>query len=59
MQKIIDKKGVDATGAIKAVDDAAIGSIQHLSLLPGIDTMDATLDPMHGVGDFTASILKL
>ena len=62
MQKIIDenKKGVDASsGAIKAVDDAAIALTTTLeAILPGIDTMDATLDLMYGVGDFTASILN-
>ena len=62
MQKIINEnqKGVDASSeAIKAVDDAAIALTTTLeAILPGIDTMDATLDLMYGVGDFTASILN-
>lgn len=55
-----NEKGVKASSeAIKAVDSAAIALTTTLeAILPGIDTMDATLDLMYGVGDFTASILN-
>ena len=55
-----NQKGLKATtGAIKAVDQAAIALTTTLeAILPGIDTLDTTLDLMYGVGDFTASILN-